>query len=119
MSYYLFLDDIRNPSDVLWAELPRDQAYDIVRDYHEFVSHIMRNGVPSFVAFDHDLGDEYYEEDNDNVLELSGYDCAKWLVEYCDEIGRMFPKYIVHSMNPIGRERIDAYIVNARKHLNI
>jgi hypothetical protein len=126
--YYLFLDDIRNPCDVVWVEIPRDQQYAIVRSYDEFVSHIISNGIPSFVAFDHDLADEHYvamleecegKKNVDYGVEKSGYDCAKWLVDHCAEIGLMFPKHIVHSMNPIGKERIDAYIVNAKKHLNI
>ena len=128
MSYYLFLDDLRNPSDVSWVQIPRDRIYDIVRSYEEFVSCVNRIGLPDFVTFDHDLADEHYvamlaecegKKDVYYGVEKSGYDCAKWLVDYCVDNGAKFPDYMVHSMNPIGRERIDAYIANARKHLNI
>jgi hypothetical protein len=126
--YYLFLDDIRCPNDVLWVQIPRDHVYEVVRSYDEFVDCIINNGIPNFVTFDHDLADEHYvamlqecegKEHVDYGVEKSGYDCAKWLVHHCAEIGLMFPNYMVHSMNPIGKERIDAYIVNAKKHLNI
>jgi len=44
---------------------------------------------------------------------------GEWLVDYCAEKGRKFPKYIVHSMNPAGKDRIIGYIENAKNHLNI
>lgn len=51
--------------------------------------------------------------------EKTGYDCAKWLVEYCANNKVKFPDYKVHSMNYIGGERIKFYIENAKKHLDI
>lgn len=138
---YLFLDDERNPGDVTWCALP-SAKYAVVRNFDEFVKHVLTFGVPRFVAFDHDLADEHYAvmlkeveaskftafvEDDFGGLNLTfdygpektGYDCAKWLVEFCEERGLKFPDYVVHSMNPVGRERIQAYIDNAKKYLNI
>ena len=134
MSYVLFLDDVRNPDDVTWAEFPRDEMTLIVRNYEAFVKQVLTSGVPMFVCFDHDLADEHYEamlkeNQHDPVKQLetivdygvvkTGYDCAKWLVEYCAEKKKKFPPYVVHSMNPAGKERISGYIENAKQHLGI
>ena len=116
MSYKLFLDDMRWPKDVKWIELPLG-PWAIVRDYDGFVRHIQRYGLPSFVTFDHDLADEHYlpEVKEDTYTEETGYDCAKWLVEYCIEKGLTFPEYAVHSMNPIGKQNIISYIENFKR----
>lgn len=141
MSYYLFLDDERMPGNVTWITMPGDRAYQIVRNYDQFVQHITTNGVPDFVTFDHDLADEHYAAmlrdcqlnstgqllfavaetlvDVDYGVERTGYDCAKWLVDYCADNGYKFPPYTVHSMNPIGSKRITDYITNAKQHLDI
>lgn len=122
---HLFLDDERHPQDVTWKVLPRVQ-WNVVRSYDEFVAHITANGIPLFVTFDHDLADEHYQvmlEENSYTYddgdlkktfhygtEKTGYDCAKWLIEYCIEREIRFPGYEVHSMNPVGAERIQQYI---------
>lgn len=132
--YTLFLDDIRNPGDVTWVLLPFDEAVHTVRSYDEFIKLISIYGCPGFVSFDHDLADEHYaamlKENTDNPslqlemivdygIEKTGYDCAIWLVDYCASRKIKFPKYVVHSMNPAGKERIQGYIENAKKHLGI
>ena len=86
------------------------------------------------MCFYHDLAEEHYEimqkESNGDPIKLiagivdygpvkTGYDCAKWLVDYCVEKGKKFPDYVVHSMNPPGKERIIGYIENAKKNLGI
>lgn len=134
MTYVLFLDDVRNPDDVTWEEFPRFEATFIVRNYTAFVNQVSYGGMPAFVCFDHDLADEHYaamlkENEHDPAKQLetivdygsekTGYDCAKWLVDYCIEKGFKFPKYIVHSMNPAGKERISGYIENAKKNSRI
>jgi hypothetical protein len=135
MSYVLFLDDERLPDQVTWAEFPRYDTIFIIRTYDGFVRQVEFQGLPKFVCFDHDLADEHYavmEEENsytyddgdmkktfDYGTEKTGYDCAKWLVDYCAERGLKFPRYVVHSMNPAGKERIQGYIENAKKHLGI
>lgn len=138
--YHLFLDDERMPGHVTWVNLP-SAVYEIVRNYEEFVQTIETHGVPEFVTFDHDLADEHFKhmlEDMQlnstrqkmfgvakNIIDLdygpekTGYECAKWLVDYCHDNGVKFPEFTVHSMNPVGTERIKQYIENAKKHLNI
>ncbi len=132
--YVLFLDDVRNPDDVSWAMFPRDEMIFTVRSYETFVKHVMLSGVPGFVCFDHDLADEHYvamlkenehspstqlEAIVDYAVEKTGLDCAKWLVEYCNEKGKKFPPYVVHSMNPVGKARIISYIEDSKRHLNL
>lgn len=124
--YYLFLDDIRMPRSVTWVNLPLVQ-WEIVRNYNQFVSKIQSQGLPKFVAFDHDLGiDQYnsamysndpqdYNKLYDTFEDKTGYDCAQWLVEYCINNNLAFPDYVCHSMNPIGKKNIEFYIENFKK----
>lgn len=42
----------------------------------------------------------------------TGYDCCKWLVDYCIDRNLPHPRYTVHSMNPIGKENIEKLIEN-------
>jgi hypothetical protein len=106
------------------VELPLG-PWEIVRNYQQFVDHITKNGLPSFVAFDHDLADEHYRPSMYNkdghytnyytdgtFKEKTGYDCAKWLIEYCINNNRIFPEYEVHSMNPIGKINIRSIVEN-------
>lgn len=114
MSYYLFLDDIRQISDVRkYCVLPNinDEEWIIVRSYKEFVDLITLRGVPMYVCYDHDLAD------CDNIKEMTGYDCAKRLINYCAEKNIKHPPYIVHSMNPIGKQNIESYINSYNKTL--
>lgn len=144
MSYCLFLDDERNLSDVSWVILPSKITNDwkIVRNFDQFVTCIASYGLPKFVTFDHDLAEEHYQvmlkeveayrytsfrPDSEGGLNLTfdygkertGYDCCKWLVDYCESNNLKFPDFAVHSMNPVGRERIEKYIENAKQHLDI
>ena len=48
--------------------------------------------------------------------EKTGYDCAKWLVDYCMDNGLKLPEFEVHSMNPAGGENIRMYLENFKKH---
>lgn len=119
----LFLDDIRNP---------KTDGWDIVRSYDEFVNWIEHNGIPDEVSFDHDLGMEhikYYFDNgghenppdplNANFTEKTGYDCAKWLCDYCYENGIPLPEYNIHSANPVGKENIDRTLKNYKKKYDI
>ena len=78
----------------------------VVRSYDEFVACIEARGVPYFVAFDHDLQDIHYHTDDVAVLEQTGNHCAEWLVEYCRDRNLLRPEFAVHSMNPVGAQRI-------------
>lgn len=116
----LYLDDIRNPKTEGWT---------IVRNYDDFVKYITENGLPDEISFDHDLGDDIARENVENGMSKrkarllkkdskSGYDCAKWLCEYCWGNGLPLPTWNVHSANPVGRDNIIAILENFQKKLN-
>lgn len=116
IKYYIFLDDVRKPSDVTWVDLPM-KTYTVVRSYKEFRDIIWNQGIPKFVAYDHDLSDAHYGHglngdkiDYDKYEEKTGYDCAKFLVNECNKLGIKHPPYQVHSMNPVGKQNIISYI---------
>jgi hypothetical protein len=123
MSNFLFLDDYRVPSGVRWVNLPKCDDWDIVRNYDEFVDHIKKNGIPDFVAYDHDLADEHYSALKDinyeSFTEKTGLNCAKFLVELCASKNIRHPKYVVHSMNPEGKRNIESYINSYNKSFDI
>ena len=100
----MYLDDIREPKD----------SYDvIVRSYEEAVMFVQKNGIPSYISFDHDLGCE----DTGEILK-SGYDFAKWLVDMDIENIYKFPdnfSFNIHSANPIGRNNINSILNNYLK----
>lgn len=92
----LYLDDIRTPPDSTWIK---------VESYEEFIAYIQIEGLPDIISFDHDLG--YGTEE-----EKTGYDCAKWLINYIlDNNINQKINYVVHSANPIGRDNI-IYLLN-------
>ena len=99
MNKNLFLDDERNPKDAIKGLKLDPKVYggdwDIVRTFKQFKAWITSNGVPNKISFDHDLGGA-----------KSGYDCAKFLKEYCDSNSADYPTIYVHSMNPVGKQNI-------------
>lgn len=122
----LFLDDVRVPLDCLiYVSNPEDYKkndFDIVRCYDEFVEYIEKNGLPDLISFDHDLADEHYNPSNWNsyqsYVEKTGYDAAKWLVEYCLDKNLDIPQILIHSMNPVGRKNIESIFRNYMKYKN-
>ena len=109
----LYLDDIR---------IPQTEGWDIVRNYDEFVFWIRLNGVPDEVSFDHDLAEINYNPltgaQKFEYYEKTGLDAAKWLGQHCIEKNIPFPKWNVHSANPVGKANIESYIQNVIKHQN-
>lgn len=124
----LFLDDFRDPYDCvnyMYARTTESHLYGesdwiVVRDAKEFEEYINTNGLPDLISFDHDLALDHYApaEDVDynqwlleqHSKEKTGYDCAKFLANYCIEHKLLLPKYLVHSMNPVGTENINKYL---------
>lgn len=79
-------------------------------------------GLPDFISFDHDLADEHYEDildfgiaNYESYTEKTGYECAKWLVDYCIDHKIPLPEYAVHSDNPVGSANIISYLKSAEK----
>ena len=119
---YLFLDDERMPGDVTWMLIGGVGSWGanwhIVRSYADAVAWVKDHGFPDVVSFDHDLGFDHYAGDYSDGK--TGYDFAKWLVDYDLDTNTMPAdfKYTVHSKNPVGSENIErlmfGYLTNKR-----
>lgn len=132
----LWLDDYRDPfnQEIDWlrfSPIGKDVNINWVKNYDEFVIWITLNGLPDAICFDHDLGFKIdpnaefktykgeiscYSLSPWNDDEKTGYDCAKWLINYCIKNNRKLPKYEIQSSNPIGKENIDKLLKNYNKH---
>ena len=137
MTYNLYLDDMRNPRESA-GYMPVGQKaiylmadWVVVRDYDDFCSYIRKHGLPNLVSFDHDLADEHYhnmpelptdaveEYHGSAYVEKTGYECAKWLTDYCMNERLPLCQYLIHSMNPVGSKNIRALLENFKKHQKI
>jgi hypothetical protein len=110
----LFIDDIRNPIDVFGytnKEIFKEKDWIIVRTYEEFTNYLTNNNFPDIISFDHDLSDT-------SEIEKTGYDCAKFLVDFCMDTDQKVPIFFVHSQNPIGGENIKVLLNNFKKFQN-
>lgn len=92
--WQLFLDDIREPV--------KGNCFIVARSVEEAIQLCEKNGCPSYISFDHDLGEDT----------LSGFDFAKYLVEKDLDIGFIPDNfdYYIHSANPVGKENIDGLL---------
>jgi hypothetical protein len=102
----LWLDDYRDPFDrnidwLVFSPIGRNIYIVWVKSFEQFCNYINKSGLPDGICFDHDLGENELGE------EQSGYDCAKWLVDYCLDNDLILPKYNIQSANPVGKENID------------
>lgn len=128
---YLFLDDVRQVMDTFhYTKHPvyTEDNWDVVRNYNEFCNYIQDNGVPALISFDHDLADEHYSPEmyhgreaydkvHEKFFEKTGYECAKWLVEYLDSNNLPVPIIYVHSMNPVGSQKIVEVFNDYKRYL--
>ena len=91
----IWLDDVRDPSKYL----KEGSDYIWAKNYKEFVREyelLLNNKEEIVIDFDHDLGED-----------LSGYDCAWYVINKCMDLGFTAPPIIrVHSQNPVGSENI-------------
>lgn len=96
----LWLDDFRNPINFIDTE-----QYDViwVKSYYYFVKYFEEEQVmPDVLWFDHDLGENEFCE-----TAPDGYDCAKYLINWCEKTGTPMANEIYsQSNNPAGKERI-------------
>jgi hypothetical protein len=103
MTYSLFIDDERFPP-------ADDRNWIIARTLDDVVGICNTRGAPSFVSFDHDLGDDT----------PTGHDIAKAMVEADLDDGKngfafTFIKgfsYTIHSQNPVGGKNITGLLDN-------
>lgn len=111
----LWLDDIRDPKrgDWLFSYAPEfaygDGEVIWVKNYDDFVNWVEKNGLPDMICFDHDLADN-------NSNEKTGYDAAKWLVDYCMTNNLSIPNFNIQSANPVGKDNIKYLLINYQKH---
>lgn len=100
----LFLDDIRMPPDDTWV-CARDIGV---------AKTLLEAGDVAFASLDHDLGacDACQQPDWHGVMPHcshvgTGYDLCLWMAEH-----NIWPmqKPVVHSMNPVGRDRMRGVI---------
>lgn len=105
MSYKLFLDDLRIPTDIYPNTINEDWV--IIRNLTDFKQTVETMGVPEYISFDNDLGDSLEE----------CKDAAKWMVfEKWLDISDM--NFIVHSANVSGvREYVTDLLNNWKKEL--
>ena len=120
MKKNIYLDDVR---------IPENEGWILVKDYDEFVGTVTLIGLENIelISLDHDLGDsamsEYYSNvqpnytlNYSNVIEKTGYDVCKFLVEHSINTGIALPEVVVHSANPIGAANMMGYINNYYKN---
>lgn len=95
-SYKLFLDDERDPIGKDWV---------VARSSFDAAVIVAIGGMPSYISFDHDLGED------DTAMNF-----LKWLAENCQDRGTTFTfDYYVHSQNPIGRDNIINFIESFKR----
>ena len=124
----VFLDDVRNPSDCikymysrigLQATIYEEEGWWIARSYDEFVNIIDNNHSQiSLISFDHDLSSEHYDQSMEVSQDAyeqyldriaaspTGYECAMYVAQLYHSLNCVMPKVLVHSMNPVGVQRI-------------
>lgn len=132
MKTLLWLDDIRNPLEDNWLVFsPIDQPYNViwVKSHQEFIDWINLNSLPDAICFDHDLGHNVASEARTKGLnkkkarllasqEKTGFDSAKWLVNYCLDNELKLPLYNIQSANPVGKENINSLLKQFNKLSN-
>ena len=106
MRYKLFIDDERYPptsyDGVIWI---------IARSSADAIECVSLQGIPEYISFDHDLGGE------DTSMQF-----LKWLFEASDFANNSQPQMVpfswyVHSMNPIGKKNIEAYLESWNRYV--
>ena len=109
----IFIDDERLPEDVTWENLPKVD-WKIIRTYREFCNTLQEFNPPENISFDNDLAD--FSNDG-KMEEKTGYDCVKFLIDYCEFHDFQLPKGIFyHTKNPIGRGNMKSAIESYRQY---
>ena len=137
MKTLLWLDDIRAPMDPTWEtwlaeNLVNSNEFNItwVKSYVEFTEFIKANGLPDLICFDHDLGEDVARARVSSGMNkkqarikkreaMSGYDAAKWLIEYCMDNNANLPQWRIQSANPVGAENIAGLFKSFTKNFNV
>lgn len=86
----MFIDDIRPPPSNEWI---------VVRSTNDALAYVEKYGMPQFISFDHDLGE------NDTTMIF-----LRTLVNHVWNGKDTPPEYAVHSANPVGKENIISFM---------
>lgn len=98
----MWLDDRINPLEsrmdwLAYSPIGRDVQVIWVKNFFDFKTWIQQNGLPTAICFDYELGD----------AQNNGYDCARWLVKYCQRKKLVPPVWSSQSTNPEGKAKIN------------
>jgi hypothetical protein len=124
--YNLFLDDERDPKDVLVYRpepIYGQVEWIIVRNYEQFVNKVAMQYAAGFlisiVSLDHDVSREHYIQgvksgftkfDETAVTIPTGWHCLKWLLKFYEMNDLALPKIMFHSKNTGGVENMAALL---------
>ena len=105
----IFIDDERSPRDAYtYTKNPvyLEDGWVVARSYDEFIKMFYSRQIngSTLISFDHDLGGE-----------KSGLDCVKALIHFCNRVEMILPKFLCHSMNPVGKTNILCYLESYRR----
>lgn len=100
MSWDLWLDDQFDEPDMIFRH--PTQGFIPARSSDEAKKLVQEKGIPSFISFDHDLGN------GDDAMIF-----VNWLIENYYESS--VPGYRIHSANPVGTANIISKIESWRK----
>ena len=104
----VFLDDERDINFIGHKIRLQDYNWVVIRNYFDFLDFVDENLQNiSLVSFDHDINS--FDEGN---LEWTGRDAARYLQQSCQDNDCLFPDFLVHSMNNIGKQNIISDIKN-------
>ncbi len=114
MTYNLFIDDERNPDNIVCivAGVPQGLEWKIARNSDQALAIVQDFGMPKFMALDHDLGLWAGKWDiTPNFLHL--------LVSQLWEEGQPIPDYVIHSQNSVGRENMRSFMESWKKSVTL
>lgn len=102
----LFIDDERLPDHVTWIKYPETiKGWVVVRNYADALAFFKINGMPRFISFDNDLGEQ-----------KEGIDILHWVINYCIDNKCNLPAIAVHSQNCEARDRMVSLASSFIKH---
>ena len=113
----IWLDDIRNPFDKkwfdVWSKLGKFDRVIWVQNYKQFINWFSEHVDNTIhICFDHDIASFHDEQ------EFTGYDAAKYVIEYCMDNNKPLPGYSCHSDNGPGKENILSLLNNFKNFQN-
>ena len=110
MKTIIFLDDIRKPEQYVNIDQNIVFCAASLVDFIEALNKLYSkyNRIDE-IWFDHDLGENAG----------TGFDCAKYLVDFCIQHNMAIPEYHIQSDNLVGKQNIDSYLRSFLKSQNL